>query len=717
MTNSTTTINQVGARHHTTERASHGVQASARRVILLDAATITLACAIFLGICLYQIELPGLYNDEAFDVIPAMQLVKGQPVEVLPGASLDLFGLRLPLMSSSAYQGVTSTYLAIPFFAIGGVNVISLRLMTALVGVVAIIITFFLARSWFGPTEARLATLMLAVSPAWVFWSRLGVYVVSEVVPIAGGALLAFTGWARRRPFAERNGLLYLGMFLLGLGLTTKLLFLWYIVALGICTLILWGRELWESRRNWLRGMRSWLRISLLAGVSFCIGAFPFLLYNLKTRGTFYTIRDNLVTTTHGVNNTAFLRNLWGEADSFRVLLDGSYFWFQGVLGRTYANLLTPTLFALSAIGLVVLLLMSRRKDRLELDGRARFSIGALGLAAALAVTLPTTSASGGTATLLLVATILFGGIGALILTVSTFRSKMSVVTAGWILLVFTVAMGAVWWFGGAGRPEGPAPGVLLGLWPIDAAGILFWLGGVCMTVVLGADRNPARHQRATVATLAIIGLVVAQSTVTVSGLWSTHLLILLPLPQIVIAAFAVMLTRRWSTWVAKRVQNRGTSSLRVLPAVLIVAAIIYLDLGVDYSYHRDLTATGGGSTFSDAIYSLVEYLEERDQKVVAMDWGFRRPVQLLTEGRIDPVEAYGLEEPPIERFYVALRQMLSEPGNLYLFHPREPRSASAYPRHEQFFAEVKAAGKEAVLEMTFYHRDGVPVYEVYSVR
>lgn len=717
MTNSTTTINQVGVRHRTAMRAAQGVQASARRVILLDAATVTLACLIFLGMCLYQLDLPGLYNDEAFDVIPAMQLVKGQPVEVLPGASLDLFGLRLPLMSSSAYQGVTSTYLAIPFFAIGGVNVISLRLMTVLVGVVAIVITFFLTRSWFGTTQARLATLMLAVSPALVFWSRLGVYVVSEVVPIASGALLALTGWVRRKPFAERNGLLYLGMFLLGLGLTTKLLFLWYIVALGICTLILWGRPIWESRRNWLRDMRSWLRIALLSGVAFCIGAFPFLLYNLKTRGTFYTIRDNLVTTTHGVNNTAFLRNLWGEADSFRVLLDGSYFWFQGVLGRTYANLLTPALFALSAIGLVVLLLMSRHKDQLELDGRARLSIGALSLAAALAVTLAVTSLSGGAATLLLVTTTLLGALGALTIMLSTLRSKMNVATAGWILLAFTVAMGVVWWYGGGGRPEGPAPGAFLGLWPIDAAGILFWLGGACMAVVLGADRNPARHQRATIAALAIIGLVVAQSTVTVSGLWSTHLLILLPLPQIVIAAFAVMLTRRWSVWLAKRADARILLNLRVLPALLIVGAIIYLDLGVDYSYHRDLTATGGGSTFSDAIYSLVDYLEERDQKVIAMDWGFRRPVQLLTEGRIDPVEAYGLEEPPQERFYVALRQMLAEPGNIYLFHPREPRSASAYPRHEQFFAEVKAAGKEAVLEKTFYHRDGVPVYEVYSVR
>src|SRR4029078_2915627 len=151
------------------------------------------------------------------------QIVLGHSVELQRNVGLHLFGLSLPLMSSSDYQGVTSTYLALPFFALFGINVVSLRLMTVGVGVLAIILTFFLARAWFGSNVARLSVLMLATSPAWVFWSRLGVYVVSQVMPIAAGSLTAFPAWVRRWPLGSRNGPLYLGMFLLGLGLTTKI--------------------------------------------------------------------------------------------------------------------------------------------------------------------------------------------------------------------------------------------------------------------------------------------------------------------------------------------------------------------------------------------------------------------------------------------------------------------------------------------------------------
>src|SRR5688500_13567043 len=246
-----------------------------------DFLSVLIACALFLGLTLPQLDLPGLYPDEAFDVIPAMQLLLGHEVELLDNAGLRLFGLDLPLMSSSAYQGVTSTYLALPFFALGGINVISLRLMTVTVGLIALVLSYFLTRAWFGSPVARLAVLLFAVSPAWVFWSRLGVYVVSEVVPIALGALLAFTIWVRRTPLGDKNGALYVGAFLLGLGLTTKLLFLWVISALLICAALLYGRHLWENRKQWSLNWPRWARVAVLAAISFCVGAFPFLLYNV----------------------------------------------------------------------------------------------------------------------------------------------------------------------------------------------------------------------------------------------------------------------------------------------------------------------------------------------------------------------------------------------------------------------------------------------------
>ncbi len=302
-------------------------------------------------------------------------------------------------MSSSAYQGVTYTYLALPFFALGGVNVISLRLMTVLVGVLGIVLTYFLGRAWFGRGVGRISALLLAISPAWVFWSRLGVYVVSVVVPIATGALLAFTSWLRRHPTGG-YWRLYLGMFLLGLGLTTKLLFLWFISAIILTALVLWGRLLWRHLRLIRESIGTRARVVFFSLLAFSLGALPFILYNILTRGTINLLRQTLSgpgTTSHGVDNTAIIRNLWTEVDAFKVLMDGGYFWFQGVNQQPHANPVAPAIFAVAAIGLIALVLIRRGSstDRRILGKSFGFSAVLLTSALAIAFLQAITGTSG----------------------------------------------------------------------------------------------------------------------------------------------------------------------------------------------------------------------------------------------------------------------------------------------------------------------------------
>jgi 4-amino-4-deoxy-L-arabinose transferase-like glycosyltransferase len=688
-----------------------------RRETWIDFASVSLACLAFFFISIYQLDLPGLYNDEAFDVIPAMQVVLSHPVELQRGAGIDILGVTLPLMSSSDYQGITSTYLAIPFFAIGGVNVYSLRLMTVAVGLVAIVLAYFLARTWFGRPVARLTVLMLGVAPSWIFWSRLGVYVVNEVVPITTGALLAFTHWVRHRPVGTRNAPLYTGMFLLGLGLTTKLLFLWVIIAVVVCGAILYGRRAFDSRRELLQHPLRWLRIGALSVAAFCLGALPFLLYNLMTRGTWLLIRgslSDLSTTSHGVDNTAYLRNLWSEADSLKVVLDGGYFWFQGLAARTFTNPFTPAVFALSGLGLIALVLRpwgqaTTRTGTLERLGWVASAVGV-----ALAYTLVFGLVPTGLTSPTIILTVGAGALG-IVLTVASAFHDGDTTRANWVLLTVATLSGAAWWFGGSGRPESTAPGGPLGLWPVDAAGVLFWVAGFALAVVLGSDRHASRIARVSLAAMALTGVIVAQSAVTISGLWATHLIVVLPLPYIVIAAFLVLLGRRLA-----QVAGLATPGLRraarVLPAAYVVGAVMVADLVVDYAYHRDLAAGGGRSTFSDAVYSLSSYLDgiEPDPKVVAMDWGFKRPIQLLTSERVNPVEAYGYSEEPTPEFYAGLRELLRDPNTIYLFHdPTE----TAYPRFETFVREAEAAGKTVTLEQTFSTRDGAVVHRLYTAK
>ncbi len=689
------------------------------RGALRDFIVVGVACILFLAISLYHLDLPGLYTDEAYDVIPAMQMVLGHHVE-LQGNVLDLDGLRLPLMSSSAYQGVTYTYLALPFFALGGINIFSLRLMTVLVGALGVVLAYFLGRSWFGREVGCLTAMLLALSPAWIFWSRLGVYVVSVVAPIAMGALLAFTYWLRARP-SQNFRRLYLGLFLLGLGLTTKLLFLWFISAVVLTAIPLYYHRFVKGGALWAMPLKTKMRAALFGLLSFCLGALPFILYNILTRGTFNLIRQTVAgtgTTSHGVDNLAIVRNLWTEVDAFKVMLDGGYFWFQGVGQQPHANPFPPAVFALSALGLLAMFVFTKRQKDEPQNSLKRYLWAdySLGAALILSIMLAFTSVSSLSGTFLMVITLLLTLGGASSLVWGTLRKHLSIQDTGRALLGTMALSGALWWFSGGGRPDTRAPGAFLGLWPIDAAGILFWVTGAALMIILGADKKPIRFQRPTVAALSIIGLLVAQSTVTVSGLWSTHLLLALPLPQMVIAGFAVAGTRDLSSWLAAKRERMLLSWTRFAPAVLLLGVVLFGDVAVDGLYHHDLALTGGASTFSDAIYSLNNYLltDKAGYRVVAMDWGFRRPLQFLSQERTVPIEGFGLTVEPPPEFYASLRKFLADSRTVYLFHTEQ---GTAYHRRDAFLSEIAAAGKVATLDITFKHRDGSPVYDIYTVK
>jgi hypothetical protein len=150
---------------------------------------------------------------------------------------------------------------------------------------------------------------------------------------------------------------------------------------------------------------------------------------------------------------------------------------------------------------------------------------------------------------------------------------------------------------------------------------------------------------------------------------------------------------------------------------VLLVGGIVIFDLLVAFSYHHDLARTGGRSTFSDAIYSLADYLDTRAEggQVIALDWGMKRPVQFLTHDRVNPLDAYGYEAEASPGTMDAIRRLVAQRGNVYLFRTEE--AGVAFRRFDVFEQAARDAGKTTVRERVFYQRDGFPVYEVYVVR
>jgi hypothetical protein len=326
----------------------------------LDWLIVLVAIGVFVGVAAHQWRLPGLYNDEAYDVIPAMQLVLGQPVEPNRGAGLRLFGRDFPLMISD-YQGVSSMYAVLPLFALFGPGVGPTRAMTIGFGVVAIVLTYLLGRRLYGRPAGIVAAMLLATSPSFIFWSRVGVYVVSQVVPLALGAMLAFLAWRRD----GRGAWLALAGLLVGIGLSTKILFIWFILGVAAAGVAVWLVD-WrwpiDAAGNGLprRSLRARLnappgigRGGVLAALGgFLLGAAPLIGYNLMSGGTLKILRANLGETEKGVDNSNLAANLPKKLGDFKVLLEGSYFWF---LGDVNANRLVLPLCLASAVALLAL--------------------------------------------------------------------------------------------------------------------------------------------------------------------------------------------------------------------------------------------------------------------------------------------------------------------------------------------------------------------------
>ncbi len=567
------------------EAARHGRFAWIAPVVVLIA---TITFGVF---CLYHYQLPGLYYDEAYDVVPSMQLLKGEPVQLARGVGIHLFGHVFPVMTGD-YWGSVSTYAVLVLFWIFGVGVLPVRLWPILAGMAAVILSYFVGKRLYGRWTGAGAAALLSVFPSFIFWSRVGIYVISHIVAITLGVVLSFLHWRD----SGRRRWLFLATLLVGLGLWTKLLYLWFLIAIPAAYLLLLGADwLVEDRRiarsipslirNAWRHFRSDVPLTGIADLAvaaggFLIGAFPVIYYNLVSRGSYLVLRSNLFHTQNGVNNFAIWSNVKVEADAVRVLLDGGYFWFYGGI---FTNPLYPWVVGLCTVGLLV---MVHRVDWLRSYRRI---------------------------------TVFFGA---------------------FVLVVFILS---------------------------------------CFTVsILGA----------------------------------THLLILLPIPQLFVAAFAVFAVRLLRD--RFRLMNRRAGLAMFAVPLLLLGPLMARDVWVDTRYQQTLAQTGGYSGFSSAIYSLADYLQRNGiDHPYALDWGFKYNLEILTDGRVDPLEIYGSTYEPGPDFERALRAALATSSPVFISHTAE---GSAFPRLDAFKQIVSQEGKTVTLARVFKQLDGKPVYYLFTV-
>lgn len=301
---------------------------------------------LYAALSLYQINLPGLHYDEAFEAVPALQLWRGLPVLAFRNSGLTVGGQTFPFMTQD-YIGALNTYAAIPFIALFGPAPAALRIMSILAGALTLGLAYLLVQQLSGQRWVGLsAAMLLAVDPTFIFWNRQGIFVTAITAPIGLAATLC---WLRR----GRGGSVAwtaAGAFLFGLGLYAKLLFLWLIGALIGAVILLNLPSLIKHPRK-AEIFRQWKSDLLVAVPAFLIGCWPLIAYNIQTGGTFLNVTQNAATSYYGVNNLAFGPNLLERLRQFMVVLDGSHLWY---LGQIISNPSPMIVFGMMLLLLVV---------------------------------------------------------------------------------------------------------------------------------------------------------------------------------------------------------------------------------------------------------------------------------------------------------------------------------------------------------------------------
>jgi hypothetical protein len=606
------------------------------------------AFCLFLILAAYQLHLPGLHYDEAKEAgLNAMQLITGQPVTAFRDATVQVGPWRLPLMVQD-YIGALNVVLATPFLALGGVNTVALRWLPLLTAALTLVITWRVALRLGGVAAASVAVLLLAVNPSFIFWSRQGIFVTNLTALIFMASLLAgLRWWSGRRP---RD--LWLMAFLWGLGVYTKLLFVWAIVAMVIVAALAWLLEArgWKLETgSWKlgpsrtthhapRSLRSQALTWILALVFFLIPLLPLIVFNVRTSGTLTSVFGNLGKSYYGVDNSAYLPNLLTRVKQVGTLLRGDHFWY---LGEVFADAWAPWMAAfLICLALLVGLLRDQR-------GMGAEGQGGRGTEGLLRVFIP----------LLLLALM----VAQSAFTVSDLFITHYALLLPLIPLAGGVAFGVVWRQDGLGM-RAPAR---------RGAGEL-------------GSRGDSQRSDSTIDAAPISARTRLSPSVSSRPYTPTP-----PLLRILVAVLALIAVLIWAGG-----DLRTTLSYHRL-----------LTVSGGYGAHSD--AIYALAQYLD---------QGGFSSPLALDWGLDAPVRFLTAGRVQPVEAFGYAplDRPDPGFADRIRPFLDNPDVVYLAHSAD-RSVFR-GRAEALATLAAEKGLTVRVEAVFGERSSRQLFVVYRV-
>lgn len=247
--------------------------------------SLAVAVLVFVALTSWELEVPGLGYDEAFDAAIAVQWIHGQPLDA--AGSVRLGNWSLPVMSTDI-EGPLGVYLSAVAFKIFGTTVHTLRALHIAIGALTLVLLWALARSWVDETAAAFTVLLCATCPPFVWWARAGGHWNALLLPCALGMFLAGRR-ASRTLHARWFGLTGVCA---GMGITIKSLFVWWLFPMAVTAW--WANRTQDGASRW-----PWVSWShgVAAVVGLAVGAWPLLVYNWPDLPTLRFILRNLVTT------------------------------------------------------------------------------------------------------------------------------------------------------------------------------------------------------------------------------------------------------------------------------------------------------------------------------------------------------------------------------------------------------------------------------------
>ncbi|HXP88906.1 MAG TPA: glycosyltransferase family 39 protein [Bryobacteraceae bacterium] len=307
---------------------------------------------------LFIAQKPGLHYDEALLVAGAVHL-RHSTAEItlahVPNSWICVRRHCLPLMAEGSYIGAVKEYLAWPLVAAFGPRVPLIRAGSMLMAILCIWgIARFLDRQ-VSPAAGAAAALVLAIHPAYLSMTVFDNGATSPMLGAFGLLCAAASGYIRRNTV---RAAFWIGAAA-GLGVWARANFVWTAVALFAAASIVLRRRLLLPWSHWM---------GVVAGG--IIGGFPFLVYQIASRGGTWQALDEFVAR-RPLRELLQVR-LYNLGDT--LLADGEHraMWTQALL-PAWQLWLFPTLVAAACA--VCLAAWLARPGRLSaLTGFARLS-------------------------------------------------------------------------------------------------------------------------------------------------------------------------------------------------------------------------------------------------------------------------------------------------------------------------------------------------------